>query len=224
MEENEKKNICYIVGAGELPFCRLNFRPQDGDLVIAADGGFDYLLSHNIVPDLIIGDFDSLNIAKGEFSQIKKIRYDTDKDETDMLLAVMEGIRQGYKEFRIYGGTGGSIRHTMANFQVLNYIARNDAIGFLFDKKEIITVISNAMLHFSKLHAGYVSVFAGTKASGIDIKSLKYELKSGTMSRAAPHGVSNKFLGKDATVSIKSGSLLIIFDYHGLIDVELTRF
>ena len=74
---------CYIVGAGELFG---SFTPVDGDLVIAADGGYDNLLSLGITPSVIIGDLDSVraDLPRG----IELIRHKVEKDETDAHLAV----------------------------------------------------------------------------------------------------------------------------------------
>ena len=97
--EHMKSGICYIVGAAE--FSR-GFEVTKGDFVIAADGGYDRLLSMGITPDLLIGDLDS--ISADVPSGIKLLKHEVEKDETDMHLAFIEGMRLGYRRFRIYGG------------------------------------------------------------------------------------------------------------------------
>ena len=84
-------SICYIVGAGEFYG---SFEKKDGDLVIAADGGYDTLLSLGITPDLILGDMDSVN---ANAKAIERMVYPVRKDETDSFLAYREGARRGYK-------------------------------------------------------------------------------------------------------------------------------
>lgn len=121
-----KKGICYIVGAGD--WFDMDFRPAKNDFVIAADAGLRYLEQVGIPADLVIGDFDTLEeIPTGA----NVVRLSCEKDDTDMLAAVREGIKAGYKEFHIYGGTGGRIDHTLANLQVLAYLAGNGMQGFL---------------------------------------------------------------------------------------------
>ena len=94
----------------------MDFRPAENDFVIAADAGLRYLEQDEILADLVIGDFDTLKeIPTGA----NVVRLSCEKDDTDILAAVREGIKAGYAEFHIYGGTGGRIDHTLANLQVL---------------------------------------------------------------------------------------------------------
>ena len=106
---------CYIVGAGDF-FGKIE--PRDDDLVIAADGGYDTLVRLGVRCDLLIGDMDSL---KAEESATRRIVFPVEKDETDMFLAYMTGVKNGFSDFRIYGGVGGRIDHTFANFSLLIY-------------------------------------------------------------------------------------------------------
>ena len=93
---------CFIFAAGT--FCGLRERPgEPGDLVIAADAGFRICRKLGITPDLLMGDFDSMEAPK-DFTHL--IRAPVEKDDTDTMLAVKEGLRQGCGEFHIYGGTG----------------------------------------------------------------------------------------------------------------------
>ena len=71
--------ICYIVGAGEC--AEINFKKEENDFVIAADGGYKYLLEAGIIPDAIIGDFDSLGFLP-EGNNVLKLN--PVKDITDM--------------------------------------------------------------------------------------------------------------------------------------------
>ena len=97
-----KERICYVVGAGEN--FGLDFQPATGDLVIAADAGLRYLEEQGIRADLVIGDFDTLKYIPGHSNTIA---LNAEKDDTDTLAAVREGIRAGYTSFHIYCGTGG---------------------------------------------------------------------------------------------------------------------
>ena len=115
---------CFIFAAGT--FCGLRERPGDpGDLVIAADAGFRICRKLGITPDLLMGDFDSMEAPK-DFAHL--IRAPVEKDDTDTMLAVKEGLRQGCTDFLLYGGTGGErLDHTLANFQALLYLRRHGA-------------------------------------------------------------------------------------------------
>lgn len=199
-------NICYIVGAGEN--YGLNFTPTSNDFVIAADAGIRYLEQSDIAADLVIGDFDSLNNIPAHPNT--KV-LSPEKDDTDMLAAVREGIKAGYSVFHIYGGSGGRIDHTIANLQVLAYLSQKRMQGFLFGKDCVITAITDHKMTFEAIPAGYVSVFSHTeKSEGVYLQGLKYELDNAVLTNTFPLGVSNEFTGKESSISVGNGTLLIV--------------
>ena len=122
-----ESEICYIFGAGEMTDCNISLSPKD--LVIAADGGFDYLKKLGLRADFVLGDFDS--VLSYDLPS-DSLRYPPEKDDTDMMLAVRLGLEKGYTEFAIYGGLGGRLDHTLANLQILTHLARNGAVGTLY--------------------------------------------------------------------------------------------
>ena len=204
---NEKTGICYIVGAGEN--YGIDFSPCADDFVIAADAGFQVLEQNGIDMDLVIGDFDSLPFVPKhpEVITLKK-----EKDDTDMRAAVLEGLKAGYETFHIYGGTGGRIEHTIANMQLLAELSSDGKRGFLFGRDYIITALTNGTSVFPDHVSGYVSVFAHSdQVEGVWLKGLKYELQDAVLSNRYPLGVSNEFIGKESSISVKNGTLLIVF-------------
>ena len=204
---SEKTGICYIVGAGEN--YGIDFSPCADDFVIAADAGFQVLEQHGINMDLVIGDFDSLSFVPKhpEVIPLKK-----EKDDTDMRAAVLEGLKAGYETFHIYGGTGGRIEHTIANLQLLAELSSDGKRGFLFGRDYIITALTNGTLVLPDHISGYVSVFAHSdRAEGVWLKGLKYELQDAVLTNSYPLGVSNELIGKEASISVKNGTLLIVF-------------
>ena len=199
-------SICYIIGAGEN--YGLDFTPTSNDYVIAADAGIRYLEQCGITADLVIGDFDSLDDTPAH----PNIRVlNPEKDDTDMLAAVREGIKAGYSVFHIYCGMGGRIDHTIANMQILAYLSQNGMQGLLFGKDSVITAITNQKITFDKIPSGYISVFSYTeKSESVNLRGLKYELNNATLTSTFPLGVSNEFIGKKSSISVSSGTLLIV--------------
>lgn len=200
-----KKGICYIVGAGECD--RLLLYPQKKDMVIAVDGGYKYLEGQRI--DLVVGDFDSLMYVP---THPRIIQLPPEKDDTDMMAAMKEGLRTGYEIFHIYGGTGGRLSHTIANIQCLAYLAEHGANGFLFGKQEVVTLLQNGSMTFDASYEGYLSVFAyGGVAKGVTLEGLKYPLKDYTLTQKIPLGVSNEFMRESAKVTVTDGALLLMY-------------
>lgn len=212
-------NKCYLIAAGDLTVGEIGV--DEDDFVIAVDGGLDYCAVLQIEPDLIIGDFDSVGEEQKEAIKILKeeiperiIQLKPEKDDTDMLVALKKGLELGYKEFRIYGGTGGRFDHTLANIQCLLFLKNHDAVGYLVDGAGMTLVIKNEAVSFKADLEGYLSVFSlGKEAKGVSIKGLKYEVENYTMTNDFPIGISNEFIGEKATVEVKDGELVLMLQY-----------
>ena len=200
-------SICYIVGAGECK--KLDFTKKDGDIVIAADGGYKYLQRAGIKPDIVIGDFDSLGKApEGE----KIIRLKPEKDVTDTYAAVSEGIKCGYSRFNIYGASGGRIEHTLANIQLIASLAEKNMQASIFDGSTVITAITAKALRFDSAYNGYISIFAHSdKCTGVCLRGLKNPLENAELSNLFPLGVSNEFLGVESEIVIGNGTAIIVY-------------
>lgn len=209
MNKNKEKH-CYITGAGE--FYGFSGSPRENGLIIAADGGYRHLKKHNIKPDCLIGDFDSISTKLPTEEGIEIIALPKEKDDTDTFAAIRHGLKNGCCVFHIYGGTGGRSEHTYANIQCLSFLAENSARGFIYGKDYIITAVKNGGMDFSSSQKGYVSVFAfSEKAYGVSIKGLKYELDNVTLTSGFPLGVSNELIGRTGRVSVKEGMLIIFY-------------
>ena len=198
---------CLIFCAAEFDNLAQPIGPED--YIIAADGGLAHLQKLGLTPNAILGDFDSLGYTP-EGSMV----FPVEKDDTDAMLAVRRGLSLGYRNFILYGSLDGPrLDHTVANFQTLQFLADNGASGFLVGKNQIVTVIKNGRLSFPPEAEGTVSVFCmGADAEGITLKNLYYPLENGTLTAGFPLGVSNHFIGKPAEISVRNGSLLVIWE------------
>lgn len=199
-------SICHIVGAGDF-FGMEN--PQKGDFVIAADGGLKYLNKIGIKSDLVIGDFDSYgNLPAGE----NIIALPCEKDDTDTAAAVSEGIKIGYKNFMLYGMVGGRFEHTVANLQLIASLSQKGFRAAIDAGDNIYLSLTDGKVRFSPLKSGFISVFSHSDVSeGVSIRNLKYEAVNITMKNNIALGVSNEFVGKEAQIEVKNGTLLIIY-------------
>ena len=207
-----ESEICYIFGAGEQTPCDVSLSPKD--LVIAADGGFDYLEKLGLRADIVLGDFDS--VLSSELPP-DSLRYPPDKDDTDMMLAARLGLKKGYREFIIYGGLGGRLDHTLGNIQVLTYLSRHGAAGTLYGKDHALRVVTDGTIAFGKEHpdnaAGNLcSVFSLSDISvNVTIQGLKYEIEDVSLTNSFPLGISNEFTGKKAYINVKKGTLAVFW-------------
>lgn len=181
----------------------------DGDFIMAADGGLVHLQQLGLTPDGILGDFDSL----GYVPEKAKI-FPVEKDDTDSMLAVRQGLKLGYRRFVLYGSLDGPrLDHTVANFQTLQFLADHGAEGWLVGNTYMVTVVKNGTLRFPAEAEGILSVFCmGADAHGVTLTGLKYPLEDVTLTAGFPLGVSNHFIGQAASVTVKDGSLLVLYD------------
>ena len=198
---------CVIFCAGG--FEKLALTIEEDDYILAADGGFSHLQKLGLNPHGILGDFDSLGYVP-ESAQV----FPVEKDDTDSMLAVRKGLELGYKEFILYGALDGPrLDHTIANLQTLLFLESRGAKGTLMGLKYLVTTVKDGILRLPNGENGVVSVFClGEPARGVTIRGLQYELENGTLDSSFPLGVSNHFVGKDASVAVEDGVLLVMYD------------
>ena len=200
--------VCFIVGAGVVDL-NLHLSLRKDDLLIAADAGWLAVERMGLVPQLVVGDFDSLGSRPDHPNTVV---LPTVKDDTDMHAAIKLGLERGYTRFALYGGTGGRLAHTLANLQLLNGLAQQGCRGFLVGDGTVSTAICNDSLRFPAEMTGYLSVFCeGSPAHGVTLSGLKYELDHAELTSSFPLGVSNEFTGVPAQVSVEDGTLLVLW-------------
>ena len=197
---------CFIYAAGT--FYGLREPPREGDLQIAADAGLLLCERLGVRPDVVLGDFDSMDVRQ---APADCIRVPVEKDDTDTMLAVKTGLERGETEFHIYGGMGGRrTDHTIANFQALLYLARRGAQGWLYGQGERYTAVCGGTVTFPARDRGILSVFClGIDARDVSSQGGQYPLHHAVLTAEFPLGVSNHFVGRPITVSVRDGSLLI---------------
>lgn len=200
---NIDMKTCYIIGAGD--FVPPAFQKNPGDLTIAADGGYRYLSEYGIIPDLVVGDFDSLGYCP-EATEI--CRLPLEKDLTDTAAAVEIGRERGYRRFVLYAVTGGRLDHTVANLTLLAQMAERGEDAMIVMPEGEIYALKDTTAEFERNDVHTVSVFAEGVAQGVTLKGLKYPLTDATLPRS-PLGVSNEPTANRFSVTVKKGVLLV---------------
>jgi len=201
---------CIIFSASKIEsYKKININICSGDYIICADGGYLHAKALGIKPHLLIGDFDSLAIAPDD--DVKTEKYPAEKDDTDTMLAIKNGFKNGCDEFLIIGGLGGELHHILANIQSLKYALDRNAKAVLEDDKNTVEMINCGSRILNKSDGELVSLFAySPKCEGLSIKGVKYPLERVVLDNAFPLGVSNKITDEFATVTVENGDLLIV--------------
>ena len=198
---------CVIFCAAECDGLARPIGPES--FVIAADGGLRHTEKLGIAPNAVLGDFDSLGFCP-EGANV----FPVEKDDTDAMLAVRLGLERGCGEFLLYGSLDGPrLDHTVANFQTLQFLADHGAAGYLIGNTTMVTVVKNGKITFPAGLSGTISVFCmGPDAVGVTEKGLFYGLENASLTSGFPLGVSNHFTGEAAEISVKNGSLLVLWE------------
>jgi thiamine pyrophosphokinase len=178
--------------------------------VICADGGLDNAIRFGITPDLMIGDFDSVQNSLPEGIEI--IRLKVEKDDTDSMAAVREGLKRGYHDFILTGVLGGErFDHSIANLCVLSYLCHQGCKAVLWDGNCRTFLIRESSLTLTSLKGSTVSVFPfGSLSCTVSYTGMKYPLTRKTLVPDFPLGVSNRIEEDSARIVVHSGNALII--------------
>lgn len=206
---NEMKQ-CVIIGSApsgnDSSFQEIDWK---NSFVICADGGLDLAIQKNITPDLIIGDFDSIQSELPE--SIETIRLQIEKDDTDMMAAIRVGLKRGFRDFVLLGAIGGRFDHSFANVCALQYLAAQGCKAMMAGEDCRVFLLNGGRLMLSKLKDKTVSVFPfGTASCTVTYEGLKYPLTEARLSSDCPLGVSNLILTDDARITVHDGNALII--------------
>ncbi len=220
MDEAKIEPKCVIISAGEFPGIDIDL--NDGDFCIACDAGFKFAQQLGILPDLIVGDFDSAReegpdfmsglqeIARLDPSRIMEL--DVRKDDTDTLKAVRIGLEKGYRKFYLYGALGGRrFDHSFANIQTLLFIKRHGGKGYIMGRDTMLMIAENETVRFNRSNTGMLSVFSLSEVSkGVSLRGLMYNMEGGVLTNDFPLGVSNEFIiDEEAEITVEDGTLLV---------------
>lgn len=205
------------------------------DITLAADSGMDFFYRVDLKPDIIIGDFDSVQSESLEyFKKQKDIRFEIlnpIKDDTDTEHAIRYALAHGATEIVLLGATGGRIDHLLANISLLGIGLEKNVPIKLVDETNKVNMLQgpasfvvsnkdheekeqekknkNSNQLTNKKH--YVSLIPyTTKVTGVTLSGFKYLLKDFEMSGFNSLGVSNEIVEKEGRISIKEGILLVI--------------
>ena len=203
-----------IFANGEIPdLKKARALLQPDDYIICADGGSRHALALNLKPDLVIGDMDS--IQKGHWQRLKKSGisielFPRDKNETDLELAVHRAIDMRPGQIVIIAALGGRLDQTLGNISLLADTRLSSSNIRLDDGvEEIILCRDQAQIRGRSGDIVSLIPWQGI-VTGVQTKDLKWPLTDETLYPDKTRGISNEMTGETASVSIRSGSLLIV--------------
>ncbi len=200
---------CVILAGADMDTSLFNISDFEGKYVICADKGVCHAKTLGISPDLIVGDFDSLGYIPEAVCKIEQ--YKTEKDDTDLMIALKKAILLGYTDIAIYAALGGRLDHTVASIQSLSYALDNGVKARLVSETEIVELLEAGEYSFEHKEGFSLSLFSyGESVEGLSIKGCKYNVSEITINNSFPIGISNEIIDCSAVVSFKNGRLLVV--------------
>lgn len=183
-------------------------RLKDDDLIICADGGYDALAYTNIIPDVIIGDFDSVTVSVPK--DIDVVTYPAEKDKTDLEICIDYAKDKGCDTVFMMGVLGGRPDHTLGAFYAMKYAFENGICPMVLTGDSRIYLVDGE-IELNRETFNYISLMPCTeKVSGVTATGLKYPLQDETLTQSSSRGISNEFYNNTAKISIKDGLLFVI--------------
>lgn len=201
---------CVIIGAGEMDKDFLDrFLFLADDFIICADGGYLHAQKSAVAVHLFIGDRDSFTGAIGK--DVPCIFSRPEKDDSDMMLALKEGLARGFDEFVLLGATGGRLEHTLANIQTAAYGLVHGSRVRIKDAHHEIFLLKNQSCRVQKDEWDYLSLISfGESCRGVCITGVKYPLDEAVLTNHFPLGLSNAFVEEWAEITVADGVLLVV--------------
>ena len=199
----------FVYTGGEIFPEYITERPEEGDVVIAADSGYTSAKKMGVKVDILIGDFDSL---KEELPKDvpEILQVPAEKDLTDTQLAVEKAVELGAREIIIVGSTSGRLDHTLSTLAILENLWERHVRAYIVSGQNRIAFIKNTNHIILRSGYRYFSLIATDKAKGVSIDGAKYPLKNKTLDRKLQFAVSNQIEGNASLVTVKKGGLFII--------------
>jgi thiamine pyrophosphokinase len=205
-----------IVMGGVAPDLGLAAALDSNDvIVIAADSGAVHARTAGLSIDIAVGDFDSippLLLEELEGTGVRVERHPVAKDATDLELAIEVAIREGADVITVVGGHGGRVDQSFANaFVIASPTYAHISMHAILDSALVSVVHGGGGVTFAGAPGDVVTILPlHGDALGVRTEGLEYPLRGETLTAGTTRGVSNVLLDHEATVSLESGTVLVV--------------
>lgn len=184
----------------------------DKDFVICADGGVRHAIAFGIVPNLVVGDFDSIDSDSLEFIKAKNIQiisFPVEKDETDTEIAVNYLIDKGFNEITMIGVSGSRLDHTFGSIMLLDRLLRNGIKGLIADSNNTV-YMSEDYLRLERKEGYYISIIPlGFNGIRVTLGGFYYPLENAHIEYGSTLGISNRIIDDYGEIKILEGKALV---------------
>ncbi|MGV8904982.1 MAG: thiamine diphosphokinase [Acetobacterium sp.] len=195
---------------GEPDFYKEYLKKFKAPYIICADGGANFTRKIGLMPNMILGDMDSISDETLSYYKDTEIRrYPVCKDETDTALAISHAIEIGATEVIIFGALGTRMDHSLGNIYLLTRFLKPGIQGMIVNEKNVIFLVENKKTLNLPIGTVISLLPLGGEVEGLNIEGFKYPIANGKMTLENPYGISNVVIGKQQMISLKKGILLV---------------
>ena len=196
-----------VIGNGTIKdYQYISTRLRPGDHIICADGGMRHAKALGVVPDVVIGDFDSG--TEPDHSVVKVVKYPTDKSYTDGELAMIYARDNGYDEIMLIGMTGDRLDHTLANIFIMSQY--KDA--YLIDDHNEIYIVNDEFVINGKKGKTFSFLPITGDLYGITLKGFRWELENENQKFGISRSISNIITSDHAVMTVKRGIAIAVIN------------
>lgn len=187
---------------------------RKADYIIGVDRGTYWLIVNGIIPDIAIGDFDSVNANELQVikKKVKRVEeYPKEKDATDLEFAIDHAISLHPKEVIIYGASGGRLDHTLAAVQLVMKFLAEQIQAVIRDQQNEIFLVSKRQSIPRLIKYKYLSVLPLGKQVIVSLRGFKYEVSKRTIIQGSTLGISNEITSESGIIEAHNGIAVVIY-------------
>ncbi|MGG3640656.1 thiamine diphosphokinase [Bacillus gobiensis] len=209
------QRVCIVAGGPENLLPDLREYDEKGTQWAGVDKGTVYLVNSGIMPQEAFGDFDSITLVEKDIIERKASHihiYQSEKDQTDLEIAVDWALSQSPKELLLFGITGGRMDHALVNIQLLCKSINTKTQMVLIDKQNRIQMFSPGSYTVEKDPAKkYISFLPfSEKVRGLTLEGFKYSLDNMHIEPGSTLCISNELNFSIGTFSFTNGILIMV--------------
>ena len=211
-----KTGLVIAGGPLDAQFARGFLKERQFSRIIAVDAGLETAKKLNLVPDVAVGDFDTVQpeILK-EFRAMEHIVWDVhqpEKNETDTELALNRAAAMGCGEIAVLGATGGRLDHLIGNIHLLYPCMQKGIFAYLLDAQNKVYLLDEGKDFFREtLWGKYVSFLPLTQTvQGITLTGFKYPLFQKNIEIGTSLCISNELENEEARLDFEDGVLICV--------------
>ena len=205
--------VILFAGAEIKQYCFCKEYIENADVILCCDSGIRHTRALGLIPDYILGDFDSCQKEDLEYYRNKNIpikTFPTKKDETDMELGLDFAVELGADTIIIFGGIGSRFDHTLANAHILLRLLKKGVKAMLVDEKNCVELIDKEIILEGKKGDLVSTIPLSMEVTGITLEGFAYPLTNHTLTIDDIVAVSNVMMQNQCKISIKTGYLFVI--------------